>query len=183
MNSKSAFKLIVLILTWLKISLISLPFTIALVNLKQGKFQYGYDFFELNFNAALLIAIAIGLVFSIWNAFEFEDIKGWEISQYMKTNQRYALKTDGDLTESELSEKLVKITSNNKRWKILQNGNDGKFVLGVKNFLGARDVITISRKNGEWEMFSRPKWKIEMIDLGRNFKNIEFISSQIKRTA
>lgn len=179
MNKKSVFKLLILLFTWIKITVFTLPFSFALINLKQGKFQYGYDFFELSFGSAILISFTFGLVFSVWNAFEFSNIGGVSLDQFMKPKQCYNLKNGKELSDEVLRLKLNKITTNQKRWKFLSNPESGAIKLEVKNFLGAKDVISITRVNEQWEIISQPKWKIEFIDFARNLKNIQFITKQI----
>ena len=62
MNARSLFKLVIYIINWLKITIIAFPLSFALISLKQGKLKYGYDFFDVDYNWAIVIAIGIGLV-------------------------------------------------------------------------------------------------------------------------
>lgn len=182
MNEKSVFKIAVLFITYFKLFVVSLPFSVALVNLKQGKFQYGYDFFELNFNTAILVSVAIAIVLGTWNAFEHSDRKDMDEAQFMKANQRYQLVEGQKLSQAEISERLKPFVAGQRRWK-WRKGEAGNapFVLEVKNKVGAKDVVKIEQVADGWIISSKPKYLIDFIDLARNFENVKSISKVLKK--
>jgi hypothetical protein len=181
MNSTSLFKLAVILITWLKITLVSLPFSIALVNLKKGKFQYGYDYFELDYKAAILIAISLGIIFSVWNAFEHAKREDMDPRQFMKAKQKYQLKQGAEISKEQIQSRLKALTEGNRRCSLLSESGSANFKMGVKNKFGAKDVVTISRHESSWMLVSRPKWLIDSIDLARNFDNIKMVSKEIQK--
>jgi len=180
MNSRSLFKLVTILITWFKVTVLSFPVMLAGVNLKKGKFQYGYDYFELDYNAAILIAIGVGIIFSVWNAFEHADREDMDEEQFMNAHQKYELINGSDFTTNGMLSALERIVQSNRRWKFLTtSSSEAPYKLVVKNFLGAKDVVTIAKQTTGWMIESRPKWRIDFIDLGRNFDNIKWLSREL----
>ncbi|MBI1305100.1 MAG: hypothetical protein GC181_00640 [Bacteroidetes bacterium] len=182
MNSRTVFKFIVFLLNWLIISLVSVPFTLALIALatrNHNTFQYGYDFIELNNSSALLISVAIGIVFSVWNAMAFSEATGVELKQFMKAWQKYKLKSDHEINSAEMKNKISRFTQANKNWKLRKVQEDGEWKFEVSNRFAPKDVVTVKRNGNEWLVESRPKLWIYFIDMARNFRNIEFITKQL----
>ena len=158
----------------------SFPVMLAGVNLKKGKFQYGYDYFELDYNAAILMAIGVGIIFSVWNAFEHADREDMDQKQFMNAHQKYELVNGADFTKNDMLSGLERIVQSNRRWKFSPTSSSkAPYKLVVKNFLGAKDVVTIAKHGNSWMIESRPKWRIDFIDLGRNFDNIKWISKEL----
>jgi hypothetical protein len=178
MNSRFAFKLIALMLTFLKLLVVAYPFAFALVNLKQGKFKYGYDFFELNYKAAFIIAVGIALVFATWNAFEFAKYKKVGLTQYLKSKQKYAIDLPNGLSVEKAKSKVESWASSNKRvTKMMESPEVLKFSRRSKVFI--RDVMTVRFKDQNIEIESRPKFAIWFIDLARNYKNVQWVAKAI----
>ncbi|MFT4522851.1 MAG: hypothetical protein ACI8ZN_001803 [Bacteroidia bacterium] len=183
MNSKSAFKLVAFLIFWGKVIVVFFPISMALVSLKQGKFAYGYEFFELNYKSAILFAVAFGIIFSVWNAMSFEELQGVELKQYLKAKQSYLFKNSQELSNSDLHKKLSKLTSDNRRWYKLSALQGSSISIKVKSRYGARDVVAFEQTNEGWIITSSPKFKLDFIDLGRNFKNITYVSKYLTNTS
>ena len=178
MNSRFAFKLIALLITFLKLLIVAYPFAFALVNLKQGKFKYGYDFFELNYKAAFIIAVGIALVFAIWNAFEFAKFKKISLTQYLKSRQKYTLSLPAGLSQNDAKSKLESWAKENQRVTKLFDRND-TMEFSRKSKVLIRDVMTVTFNDKNVEIYSRPKFAIWFVDLARNYKNVQLVAKAI----
>lgn len=178
MNASFVFKLVVLIWTWLKLTLVAFPFSFALISLKEGKFKYGYDFFDLDYRAAFLIAFGIGMALSVWNAFEFSNLKLNDLKQWMKSKQRHYYKYRNTSDFETAKHILQQWANDQKRWKVLQS--DDTFVLKKNNYHPINDKIEIKAVDGGLEISSWPVGFTWFIDLGRNFKNTVLIGDVLR---
>lgn len=179
MNSKSLFKLVIYLVNWIKLSLITLPVSAALVAMKQGKMKYGYDFLTVNHNWSLVIAIGIGMVLNTWHAMSFEEEKNIDPKQYLKMRQRFMI-TNSAWTPEMLRIKVEALLAKHPKRMTLLNSSQDVFKILVRNGYGFKDIVTLERKNEGVEIYSRPKSPIALIDLARNLRNTKEISKHLK---
>lgn len=178
MNKRSLFKLIIYVVNWIKLTLIAFPFVAALISMKQGKLQYGYDFLTVDHNWSIIISIGLGMVLNTWHAISFEEVGNIDPKQYLKMRQRFWLKTTGGLTMEAIRSKMQEFVKGNKRAKVLAD-TDNQFKLQLKNGYGFKDIIELNAKDGGIEIYSRPKSVLNIVDMARNLKNVKTISSYL----
>lgn len=182
MNSNSWFKLVASFIDWIKSSIIAFPISFAFINVlayKQKKFQYGYDFFELDHRAAIIIALGLGVVLTAWNAMAFAESGAYEPRQYLKPKQSYRLRNSKGLSVSEIRTRIEEMMTEKPKWKLKVNEGAQSFRIEIRNIIRPRDVATIHRDSDGWIITCRPKWKIYFVDMARNLKNVQYISSKI----
>ncbi|MBO6515260.1 MAG: hypothetical protein JJ975_01745 [Bacteroidia bacterium] len=197
MNARSFFKLFIYLVNWIKVSLIAFPFSLALISLKKPNtativdengniiqqggqlvLKYGYDFFVIDYNWAIMIALGIGLALNTWHALSFEELGNFDLKQYLKVRQRYRITHSEMLSSEQVEKKLRNLETENPFWKLssLKNG----FTLYVKNKFGFRDVVQLQPGDGGYIVQSKPRFWLDFIDMGRNLKNVQFISKYLK---
>lgn len=179
MNSRSLFKLVVYLLNWIKITVFAFPVAAAITSLKQGKLKYGYDFFEVNHNWSIMIAIAISLTLNTWHAMSFEELKNYDLKQYLKVKQRYKIVGSEGWTIDNLQKALEGLTVSNRYWKALKRSKPGLW-LGVKNKYGFQDVVHLTKTEDGFIVESKPRFLVDFVDMGRNLKNVQFLSKHLK---
>jgi hypothetical protein len=181
MNARSLFKLVIYIINWLKISIIAFPVSFALISLKQGKLKYGYDFFDVDYNWAIVIAIGIGLVLNTWHAISFEELKATDLKQYLKVRQRYLITDSDELTEDDVRNRITAMASDKRGWTMLSREAHGIW-LQIKNKYGFMDVVNLQVGNDGVVIESRPKYLVDFVDMARNLGNVQYISKHLKQS-
>jgi hypothetical protein len=174
-------KLFKILRQFLFLTLVLFPLTYIGIQIKEGSFRHGDEFFVLNMEAALLIAAGFALLLAIWNAFEFEKFKNIDHNQYLSAQQKYLVK----LGEKLSSDELLTIFQGNlllsKRWTLLDH-NESQIRLSFRFYLNNRDVFTVSKDSFGWTMESKPAKKVWFIDLARNYGHIVNITGEILKT-
>lgn len=179
MNSKSLFKLVIYVINWIKLSLIVLPVSAALVAMKQGKMKYGYDFLTVDHSWSLVIAVGIGMVLNTWHAMRFEETGNVDPKQYLKMRQRFMIK-NSPWTPEQLRIKIEALLQRHPKRMEVRSQNPNSCELLVRNGYGFKDIVTLALKENGVEVYSRPKSPIAIIDLARNLNNCLEISKHLK---
>ena len=179
MNSRSLFKLVIYLINWVKVSLIALPVAAALITFKQGKMKYGYDFLTVDHNWSIIIAIGVGIVFNTWHAMEFEKIGNVDPKLYLKMRQRFMIKNSNWSPDAFSIKIKALMMANPKKMTLLNNTADSCKIL-VRNGYGFKDIVTLQRKYQGFEISSKPKSRLAVVDMGRNLKNCKEISKHLK---
>ncbi len=180
MTARSLFKLVIYIVNWLKISLIAFPVSFALISLKQGKLKYGYDFFDVDYNWAIVIAIGIGLVLNTWHAISFEELKATDLRQYLKVRQRYVITGTEKWSQDDVNSRMNALVEQERGWQVLKREARGSWVQ-IKNKYGFMDVVHLQANKDGVVIESRPKYLIDFVDMARNLSNVQYISKQLKQ--
>ena len=179
MNSRSLFKLVVLMLNWLKLSLFAFPVVAALISFKQGTIKYGYDFLTVDHNWSIIISIGIGMVLNTWHAIRFEEEGLSDLRQYLKMRQRYEVTDTKNWSLASLKPSLEKLVNESKYWKSVKEQNN-TLKLVVSNGYGFKDVVTLSDGPNGIVISSRPKSKLAIVDMARNLHNVKVLSKYLK---
>jgi len=179
MNSRSLFKLVIYFINWLKVSLVALPVAAALITFKQGKMKYGYDFLTVDHNWSIIIAIGIGIIFNTWHAMEFEKIGNVDPKLYLKMRQRFMITNSNWSAETFHIKLNALLMQHPKKMTLLNKENDSCSIL-VRNGYGFKDIVKIQRKGDGFEISSKPKSLLAVVDMGRNLKNCKEISKHLK---
>jgi hypothetical protein len=180
MNSNSFFKLVIYMINWIKISLIALPVSAAIVALKQGKMKYGYDFLTVDHNWSIVIAIGIGIVFNTWHAMSFENVGNVDPKQYLKMRQKFMI-TDSKWSVEQLRIKVEVLLMKHPKKLTLLNSSNNHYKFLVRNGYGFKDILTLDLSEAGVEISSGPKSPIAIVDMARNLKNNKDISKHLKQ--
>ena len=179
MNSRSLFKLVIYLINWIKISLMAFPLAAALITFNQGKMKYGYDFLTVDHNWSLIIAIGIGIVFNTWHAMEFEKIGNVDPKLYLKMRQRFMIK-NSNWSKDTFDIKVKALLMNHPKKMTLIHKTDTECKILVRNGYGFKDIVTVEQKGQGFEISSKPKSRLAVVDMGRNLKNCKEISKHLK---
>lgn len=164
---------------WIKLTLIAFPVSAALVSMKEGKLKYGYDFFEVDHNWSIVIAIGIGLTLNTWHTLSFEEIGNFDLKQYLKQRQRYLITGTKGWNAQIVESKVNRFIASQRRWKV--KGQDNSYLkLSTKNKYGFEDVVSLTPTDQGIVVESRPRYWFPFVDLGRNLKNVQLISKYLK---
>ncbi len=200
MNARSLFKLVAYIINWIKISVFAFPFSMALIALKMTEvttvldengvvvdrkfnvewiLKYGYDFFTVDYNWAIVIALGFGLILNTWHALSFEDLNASDLKQYLKVRQRYVITGSENWSQKDVNQYVSELVKSNKYWTRVKL--DQKDIwLNVKNKFGFRDVVNLQSSPNGFIVESKPKYKIDFVDMARNLENTQFLSKYLK---
>ncbi len=178
MKKSFAFKLLIIIWSWIKTAAILFPICYLLVSVKQGKLKYGYDFFEVDWRWALMISIGVAMVFVVWTAMEFSRLNFSDLKQYLKSRQKHYYNYQSEADVSEVKSLLESFASANRRWTS-SSSIDG-FILSKKNPYFIKDRLTITWIEGGLEIEAKPIGMTFLPDMGRNFKHILKLGDYLK---
>lgn len=159
------------------IFIIVMPFVGALFSMKEGKFHYGYSFFELDLNSVLLVTLAIAMTITVWNAFEFEKYPNLDIRQYFKPKQVYDVLTSKPVTDAEFKD-ATKGIEEMRGWKLIRS-SDKEALFSRMNYL-MRDRVHLELMSDRIRITSRPRWKILLVDMARNYRNVLKVGEKLK---
>lgn len=177
MSQRFLFKFSVIVVTTLLLTALFIPLVGAAFALKEGSWRYGYAFIDISWKSNLIVSLGIGMSLAVWNAFEFERYPNLEISQYFKPYQRYHFITQNpvslEMLKTAVDEHIIR-----KGWKVREWMHDGVVILR-RNYI-MKDVVKIRLIPNGLEISSRPRWRILLIDMARNYRNIENVSRRLK---
>jgi hypothetical protein len=156
------------------------PLAYALVSLKKGRLKYGYDFFEVDYRWALMIAIGVGLAFAAGNAMEFGRLNFQDIKQYMKSKQKHFFHFKDSNSESKVEGNIKSFCENNKRYNLVKSDKNAWKII-KKNPYPLKDVMTIVLVDGGLAIQSEPKFWKSWVDFGRNYKSIVKLGDYLKK--
>jgi hypothetical protein len=179
MNSNSIFKLVIYCINWIKIVLIALPVSAALITLKQGKMKYGYDFLTVDHNWSIVIAIAIGIILNTWHAMAFEEIGNVDPKLYLKMRQQFVIK-DSDWSDDKLKIKIEALLLGQPKRLTLIHKDHGQYTFLARSRYGFKDIVTVQKIDGGVKISSRPKNRLAIVDMARNLSNAKDISKHLK---
>lgn len=162
------FKLLAILLQTLKIMLLFAPIVMSLRAMRAHHF-----YFMDELQAALFISFGLGMAVAIFNAFEFENFKHIELSQYLKTHQTYTT----NLSESVDSKQLlafIKSKAAENGMTIPSTSTESENVLELEALspYKFKDKIKVTLTGKQITIESKPKNFFWPVDLGRNYKNI-----------
>jgi len=178
MNKSFAFKLLIIFWTWIKTAAIFFPFCYLFVSVKQGKLKYGYDFFEVDYRWALMIAIGIAMAFVVWTAMEFTKLNFNDLKQYLKSKQKHYYRLSSNSGIEEVQSALSQFANSQKRWKFTSQLDQGTLVKSNPYFI--KDRMTIKIIDGALEIESQPVGLAWLLDIGRNYKHILRLGDYLK---
>ena len=171
------FKIAVIILQTLKITIIITPLVLAVRALRGVEFVL-----EQELTAAIFIAFGIGMALTVWNAMDFENYKKIDPKQYLKSNQKMLLELAENVKVDHVFSKIADSASMNKDWKVI-NQSTSKIKILATSPNKFKDLIEIEHLGNHTLLInSRPKSLFWLIDLGRNYKNILSVLRVIKET-
>lgn len=169
--NKFLFKFTILGWRTLLTMVLFFPFVLILINLKDGNFAYGNEFFEKSFGMALFGSFAFSMVLNASNALLFEEFRDIDLKYYLKTNQVGFVRTNKGTSEV--------ISLLNKPFS-LKTDSATELHIEKRNRFTRPDKMTIRRMDGGYELTSRPRIRLALIDFGRNYKNLKLLAKTIK---
>lgn len=159
------FKLLAIVIQTFKLMLL---FTPVVLSIRAFRAEHFYFMDELQ--AALFISFGLGMAVTIYNAFEFENFRHLELTQYMKTNQHYKTTLSDKVNASDMLSFIEK-TAAQKGYTLLARTDHG-LEFEIKSPYRFKDKLSVQLKGQEVLISSKPRNIFWPIDLGRNYKNI-----------
>ena len=107
MNIQKLFFKIIISFTYLiRIWVLILPISIAIIFMKEEGWRYGFTFIQSNLNVAFFTSFALGFLISLYHTLSFEEAEGAPDQNYLKSHQEVQVKSD--FTLEQLEEWLIK---------------------------------------------------------------------------
>jgi len=175
MNIQKLFFKILISFTYLiRIWMLILPISIAIIFMKEEGWRYGFTFIQSNLNVAFFTSFALGFLISLYHTLSFEEAEGAPDQNYLKSHQEVQVKSD--FTLEQLEEWLI----NNTKYKEVKLLDNQISALKKVYFLKA-DKIEVSKKENVFTIKSTPHFKWWFIDFARNYKTVKSIATVVKK--
>jgi hypothetical protein len=171
------FKIAVIIIQTLKITVIITPLVMAIRALRSVEFELIQEL-----PAAIFIAFGLGMSLTVWNALDFENYKKMDPKQYLKSNQHMPIELTKEVNPAKVFNQITQAVEENKNWKLISQSASSIKILATSPYK-FKDIIEIEN-SGENKLLikSKPRSFFWLIDLGRNYKNILSVLRVIKET-
>lgn len=171
------FKITVIIIQTLKVTLVFTPLVMAVRALMGIEFIW-----QQELTPAVFIAFGIGMSLTVWNALDFENYKKIDPKQYLKSNQNMPIELSEAIKSETVFKQILLAVDTNKDWNLRSQSATNIKIL-AKSPYKFKDIIEIEKLgNNKLIIKSKPKYFFWLIDLGRNYKNILSVLRVIKET-
>jgi len=171
---KLFFKIIISITYLVRVWLLILPISIAVIFMKEEGWRYGFTFIQSNLNVALFTSFALGFLISLYHTLSFEEAEGSPYQNYLKSHQEVQVKSDFSI------EQLEEWLKNNSKFKEVSLLGSQISALKKVYFLKS-DKIEVSKKENVFTIKSVPHFKWWFIDFARNYKTVKSIATVVKK--
>lgn len=179
MNRAFVFKLIIIIWSTAKMTLMLFPFFYLAISIKQGKLKYGYDFFVIDYRWALMISLGIAMALVVWTAMEFANLEFKDLRQYLKSRQKHYYKFRDREGHPETEDALRTFAESKRRWSFREAGqNEWKLIRHNPFFI--RDIVRVKAVPGGLEIESAPKGFAWLVDAARNYRHVLALGDYLK---
>lgn len=169
------FKLSIILLQTLKITLLLTPLVLAV----RAIYMPVFDLLP-ELQAAIFIAFGIGMSATIWNAFEFENYRLMDLKYYLKSHQKYELNLSETLDGSQVRDFIIENISQAGNWKLISK-EEQNLEFKVLSKRKIADTVRIRIQGNRVLMESKPRLNFWPLDMGRNYKNILHLLVVIKK--
>tara|TARA_Y100000385_G_scaffold91432_1_gene94341 strand:+ start:826 stop:1359 length:534 start_codon:yes stop_codon:yes gene_type:complete len=171
---KLFFKIIISFTYLLRIWILILPISIAIIFMKEEGWRYGFTFIQSNLNVAFFTSFALGFLISLYHTLSFEEAEGVPDQNYLKSHQEVQVKSD--FTLDQMKEWLT----NNTKYKEVKLF-DNQILALKKVYFSKADKIKVSKKENVFTIKSAPHFKWWFIDFARNYKTVKSIATVVKK--